>query len=58
MALPPLGGFWLDSKLGTGFLFVVIGALLGFTLGVFQLLQLAKQPEQETRQDENLPNGS
>ena len=42
MALPALGGYWLDAKLGTGFVFVVIGALLGFALGMVQLLQIAK----------------
>lgn len=42
MALPALGGYWLDARLGTGFVFVVIGALLGFALGMVQLMQIAK----------------
>ena len=41
MALPALGGFWLDQKLGTKFLFLILGVLLGFVAGLWQLLKLA-----------------
>ena len=42
MALPPLGGAWLDSIYGTSPWLVCIGALLGFATGMLQLLKLAK----------------
>jgi hypothetical protein len=43
MALPPLLGYWADQKLGTKILLLVVGVILGFTLGLWQLLQLTKQ---------------
>ena len=41
MALPGLGGFWLDQKLGTRFVFVIIGVVLGFGSGMLHLVRLA-----------------
>ncbi len=43
MAVPPLLGYWADQKLGTKVLLLVVGAALGFTLGLWQLLQLTKE---------------
>jgi ATP synthase protein I len=42
MALPGFGGYWLDQWLGTKALFLCVGVLLGFCVGMLQLLQLAK----------------
>ena len=42
MALPALGGYWLDRRLGTLPVFLMIGLLLGFVVGMLHLLQLAK----------------
>jgi len=41
MALPALGGYWLDGKLATGYLFTVIGAVVGMALGTVGLIRLA-----------------
>ena len=41
MALPALGGYWLDGKLATGYLLTVIGALVGMALGTVGLIRLA-----------------
>jgi len=41
MALPALGGYWLDGKLATGYLFTVIGAVVGMALGTIGLIRLA-----------------
>ena len=41
MILPGLGGQWLDRKLGTGFL-VLVGFVLGLTLGITHLLMMTK----------------
>ncbi|KKK71859.1 hypothetical protein LCGC14_2909700 [marine sediment metagenome] len=46
MVLPSLLGIWADRRLGTGMLFVVLGAILGFTMGMWHLLILAKASSQ------------
>ncbi len=43
MALPALGGHWLDSKWGTSPWLLVVGAGLGFLVGFRELLRLSKQ---------------
>jgi hypothetical protein len=43
-ALPPLLGAWADSRWSTGAWFTVLGALLGFAVGMMQILRLAKKP--------------
>ena len=40
MALPGLIGLWLDRWLGTGVLFVIVGVILGFSTGIWQLIKL------------------
>jgi F0F1-type ATP synthase assembly protein I len=42
MALPGAGGLWLDLKLGTSPLFLVIGVVLGFVAGLWQLLRITR----------------
>jgi F0F1-type ATP synthase assembly protein I len=42
MVLPCLAGWWLDGKLGTRVVFTVLGAVLGLTLGMMHLLQIAR----------------
>jgi F0F1-type ATP synthase assembly protein I len=44
MALPPLGGYWLDHWLGTGFVFVAIGAVLGLVAGMIAILRMGSGP--------------
>jgi F0F1-type ATP synthase assembly protein I len=41
MALPPLGGYFLDQWLGTKAVFLILGALFGLALGFWHLLKLA-----------------
>jgi F0F1-type ATP synthase assembly protein I len=40
--LPPLGGAFLDRWLGTSPIFILLGAVLGFGLGMMYILRLAK----------------
>jgi ATP synthase protein I len=42
MVLPCLVGFWLDQWLGTWVVLVVLGAIVGFAAGMWQLIQLSK----------------
>lgn len=41
MALPPLGGYWLDQWLHTKALFVILGAAIGLVSGMYSLIHLA-----------------
>lgn len=54
MVVPPVLGLWIDEKLGTGFVFVSLGAVLGFCTGMLSLLKMAKsvaQPNREKREE-------
>lgn len=42
MALPGLGGYWLDRRLGTRMVFLMLGVALGFAMGMWHLMKLAK----------------
>ena len=42
MVLPMLAGHWLDKKLGTVVLFLLIGLALGCSATVIQLMQIAR----------------
>jgi len=42
MTLPALGGFWMDSLLGTTCLFVILGVIIGFIGGMYCLLDMVK----------------
>lgn len=43
MALPPLLGMWLDDRYGTGLLWTLVLALLGFFTAMRHLWQLTKR---------------
>jgi len=47
MAIPPAGGYWLDLRVGTSPVFVVLGAILGFTGGMSHLMRIARQKGSE-----------
>jgi len=42
MALPAIGGFFLDRRLGTLPLFLILGAMAGLAISFFHILQIAK----------------
>ena len=44
LIVPPLVGFWLDRRLGTRLLFLIVGVLLGFLTATLSLVQLTKKP--------------
>jgi ATP synthase protein I len=45
LVLGVLGGRWLDSKLGTGPLFLLVGAGLGVASSMYQLYALLMRPK-------------
>ena len=45
MALPALGGWWLDKKCGTAPWLLITGAMLGMAAAFRQLLQMVAAPE-------------
>ena len=44
MVVPGLVGYWLDQKFGTKALLTIIGFVLGMTLGMWHLIQIANAP--------------
>ncbi|HBO42505.1 MAG TPA: hypothetical protein DD670_00925 [Planctomycetaceae bacterium] len=48
MALPTLLGHWIDRRLNTGFVFLLLGAVSGIVLGMWHLLQFARQLNTQT----------
>lgn len=44
MVLPALLGYWADQWLGTKVLFLVLGVIAGFSLGMWDLVKLASTP--------------
>ena len=42
MVLPGLAGLWVDRRLGTLFVFLLIGLAVGCTGGMYHLLQMTK----------------
>ena len=45
MLLPPLFGHWLDQRLGTGVLLVIVGLVVGFATGLYSLVKLNRPPD-------------
>ena len=59
MSLPGVLGFWLDGRWGTGGLFTVLGVVVGFSVGMLQLVKLAKSASGEgpLRKDSSAKKG-
>jgi F0F1-type ATP synthase assembly protein I len=41
MVIPGLIGYWIDPKLGTKPVCLILGTIAGFSLGIWHLVQLA-----------------
>ncbi len=55
MVLPGLLGYWIDQRLGTSFVFMLLGFGGGLTLGVWHLIRMtsaAKRDEGAKRVDD------
>ena len=42
MVLPGVIGYWIDLRLGTKVVFLILGVILGFVGGLRHLIKLAK----------------
>jgi F0F1-type ATP synthase assembly protein I len=42
MALPGAIGYWIDQRLGTKVVFLILGLILGITTGMWHLIKLTK----------------
>ena len=40
MIVPALIGYWIDQKVGSRFVFTLLGLILGMSVAVMQLIQL------------------
>ncbi len=45
MAIPPAIGWWADSKFNTAPWLLIVGAVLGFTISMLELVRFAKDSE-------------
>jgi F0F1-type ATP synthase assembly protein I len=52
MVLPGLAGYWVDSRLGTVCLFLVIGLGVGSIAGMRHLLRMTQQSSRDDRVDQ------
>jgi F0F1-type ATP synthase assembly protein I len=43
MVLPGVIGYWIDQRLGTRVVFLILGVIFGFVGGIWQLIRLTKQ---------------
>jgi F0F1-type ATP synthase assembly protein I len=42
MVLPGVIGYWIDLRLGTQVVFLILGVILGFVGGIWQLIKMTK----------------
>jgi len=55
MVVPIVAGYWLDQRLGTGVVFAALGAIIGLTLGMWSLVQIARPPRRGNAPDRKDP---
>jgi F0F1-type ATP synthase assembly protein I len=42
MVVPGLAGYWIDTQLGTKALFMILGFVIGMTVAILHLVQIAR----------------
>ena len=45
MVIPAVVGLWIDRQLGTVMVFLLLGAILGLTAGMWQLIRMATEAQ-------------
>jgi F0F1-type ATP synthase assembly protein I len=58
MVLPGLLGYWLDQRLGTRIVFLVLGAILGLGMGMWHLIKLTEAPADKDVPPQDSPKDS
>jgi len=58
MVLPGILGYWLDQRLGTRILFLVLGLILGFSAAMVHLIRLGNEPQNQEPLDGTGPDRS
>jgi ATP synthase protein I len=58
MVLPGLLGYWVDQKLGTRVVFLLLGVIAGFSVGMWHLVKLAGSPPEDKGSHPGASNGS
>ena len=53
MALPAALGYWLDTRAGTAPWLLIVGAVLGVTVGMWHLLQIVAQDRRADRRGDD-----
>lgn len=56
MVLPAVGGYWLDQKLGSVAVFLILGVILGMTAGLYHLVKMAQPPEPKGPGEKSVPD--
>ena len=49
MVVPVLIGYWLDRRLDSGFVFLLVGVVVGFSVALMSLLKLARSSKDDDR---------
>lgn len=57
MVLPGVLGLWIDQQCGTKMLFLLLGLILGFSAGLWQLVKLAKSAGRDGNPPREAPRG-
>ena len=57
MVLPGLLGYWADQQWNSEPVLLVLGVILGFSVGMWHLVKLAKWPPRDPTPPPELPNG-
>lgn len=52
MVVPALIGYWIDLKLGTPWVFLVFGTVLGFVTGLMSLLRMTRPAKPNKERDD------
>ncbi len=58
MVLPAMLGYWIDQRLGTVMVFLVLGAALGLTGGIWHLIRMTTPPSVDLPKKSTEDNGN
>lgn len=56
MVLPGVLGYWIDQKLGTVMVFLLLGVILGMTGGLIHLVKMVQPPKPDSPAEKTRPD--